>query len=309
MKTLQDLARDYLDYERVLNFSPMTLRKRYYTLQGFLRWLEKTYDLRTPERLYARHLEGWLKSLHEHRTFRGTPLKARGINHTIVDVRAFLKRLVALGHVPHALLDALPYLRTPNLLSDSVLTDAQVRTLLDRVDLTDPIGYRNRTLLELMYSSALRALEVLALDPSAIDFQQGTARVMGKGRKERMVPIGKTALHFLETYLKAIRPYLLKDPDELALFLTHDGRRLCYRTLLQIVRRASPPELKMRVTPHTFRRSCATEMLRGGANMYHVKELLGHQTLDTLQHYARLTIEDLKKAHRKYHPRERTTPV
>jgi integrase/recombinase XerC len=167
-------------------------------------------------------------------------------------------------------------------------------------------GYRNRALLELLYSSGIRAAELLGLDLADLDFAGRTAMVMGKGRKQRVVPFGSTAARFLETYIKAIRPHFLSDASQSALFLDNAGRRLPYHSLRRIVHACSEGSgLDINVTPHTLRRSCTTELLRSGANMYHVKELLGHESLDTLKHYARLTITDLKRTHQRCHPRER----
>ena len=129
--------------------------------------------------------------------------------------------------------------------------------------------------------------------------------------------IGRTALGLVESYLKGVRPFLArlspegedgpaKGPEEQALFLDEGGKRLPYYTLLRIVHAAAKRAgAAANVTPHTFRRSCTTELLRGGAGMYHVKELLGHESLETLKHYAKLTIADLKATHEKCHPRER----
>jgi site-specific recombinase XerD len=161
-------------------------------------------------------------------------------------------------------------------------------------------------MLELLYTSGIRAAELLGLNVSDVDLRQGTALVMGKGRKQRVVPIGKTARRFLEGYLAAVRPHLARNPAERALFLDERGRRYPYHRLRRFMRVcADRARLEGQVTPHTFRRSCTTEMLRAGAGMYHLKELLGHESLDTLQHYARLTIVDLKKTHQMCHPRER----
>ena len=130
--------------------------------------------------------------------------------------------------------------------------------------------------------------------------------VTGKGNKQRVVAIGKTALKYLESYVLAIRPYLLKRRSEKALFLTlRGGKRFKYRSLLKYVHSYAEGADLDDVTPHTFRRSCTTELIRSGANMYHVKELLGHESLDTLVHYTKLTIIDLKKTHEKCHPREK----
>ena len=103
-----------------------------------------------------------------------------------------------------------------------------------------------------------------------------------------------------------MRPHLLANAAETALFLDANGRPLAYHSLRRIVQGCREAAgLEINVTPHTFRRSCATELLRSGANMYHVKELLGHESLDTIKHYARLTISDLRKTHRKCHPRDK----
>ena len=152
----------------------------------------------------------------------------------------------------------------------------------------------------------MRAAELLALDVADVDLANATALVMGKGRKQRVVPLGKTALRLVTSYLRGVRPFLVRDAAERALWLTRDGKRLPYHTLLKRLHaHADRLALPVTVTPHTFRRSCTTELIRGGANLWHVKELLGHEHLDTLQHYAKLTIADLMKTHAKCHPRER----
>ena len=158
----------------------------------------------------------------------------------------------------------------------------------------------------MLYSTGIRVSELLGLNVRDVDLDNATAVVLGKGNKQRVVPIGKTALRLLESYLKAVRPFLLKKSDEQALFLNHAGERMPYHTVRRIVQRqAEAAGLEIKVTPHTFRRSCTTELIRGGANLYHVKEILGHENLETLKHYTKLTIEDLKKTHAKCHPRER----
>ena len=163
-----------------------------------------------------------------------------------------------------------------------------------------------RTMLEILYSSGIRIGELLGLNMQDVDFNNGTALVTGKGRKQRVVPIGRTALKYLEGYIKAVRPHQVKDKADKAIFIDEMGRRMPYFTFRKrLVESAEKLGLDVHVTAHLFRRSCTTELLRGGAGMYHVKELLGHESLDTLKHYAKLTITDLKQTHRKCHPREK----
>lgn len=309
MKTLADLLAEFLDYKRSMKQSGHTIATSAGNVRAFLRQLEKESFVQTADQLRPRHLEAWLKSLHVHRTTKGLPLKPRSINKRIEAVRTFLKYLAMHGLIPRILVDQIDYVNEPKLLPTSVLHHAQVKKLIGCIRTDTPEGYRDRTLFEVLYSTGIRAAEILGLDVPHVDLKNATALVTGKGNKQRVVPVGRTALRYIETYIRAVRPFLLRDPHEAALFLNRQGRRLPYFTFLRLVHvHADRAGLDIHVTPHTFRRSCATEMLRGGANMYHVKELLGHETLQTLQHYAKLTIDDLKKTHEQTHPRERENP-
>lgn len=305
IKTLSSHLADYLDYLKAINYSEHTSATVRRNNRRWLMWLEKCHQIETADQLRKEHLESWQKHLAAWQTHKGTPLKAKSINRSIDTARSFLKYLAIHGYVTNTLVDGLRYVKEPQMLPGSVLTHVEMKKLLSHVDTTTPEGYRNRAMLELLYTTGVRIGEMLALDVEDVDLALGTARVLGKGKKERIVPVGKTALKFIESYLVAVRPFLLTDKSERALFV-HRGRRLLYQIFLRMVHTAADrAKLEKHVSPHTFRRSCTTELIRGGANMYHVKELLGHESLATLKHYARLTILDLKKTHEKCHPRER----
>ena len=200
--------------------------------------------------------------------------------------------------VQRGFLDALQLVKEPSLLPTSVLTHAQVKRLLASIPTDDPCGYRDRAMLELLYSSGIRINELLTLKIADVNFENATAVVTGKGNKQRVVPIGRTALRYLRTYMVAVRPYVCYDRANPILFLGRNDKQVDYQAVLKMIHaHARAAGLDMNVTPHTFRRSCTTEMLRGGAGMYHIKEMLGHESLDTLKHYAKLTIIDLKNAH------------
>jgi site-specific recombinase XerD len=309
MTTLWHLMEEYLERRKALNFSNWTLRQCRYNLRRFLRWLASTAEVKAPDRIRRSHLETWQRHLAGMTTSKGRPLKAGSVNKQVENLRGFLKHLASHGYVPPGLTEAIELVKEPKLLPGSVLTHQQMRRLLEAVPTGDAEGYRFRTMLELLYSSGIRAAELLGLDVGDVDFRQDTALVTGKGQKQRVVPFGKTARRYLEGYIGAVRPHLLRDRTEKALFLDEQGRRFPYHRLRRLVHAyAAKAGLDGPITPHTFRRSCTTEMLRAGAGMYHVKELLGHESLDTLQHYARLTILDLKKTHRQCHPRERDDP-
>jgi site-specific recombinase XerD len=303
--TLQEILVEYLEQLKARRFSPCTMRQNRYGIGLFLRWVEQAHGVRTADRLRRSHLEAWQRHVAAE-TFKGRPLKPRSVNKRVETLKNLLRFMGAKGYAGRHLEEAVEYVKEPKVLPGSVLNHAQARRMLEAVATDTPAGYGNRTMLELLYTSGIRAAELLGLDVGDVDFPNGTARVTGKGQKERVVPIGRTALGLLENYVKGVRPFLAKGPEERALFLDEQGKRMPYYTLRRMVHAAARQVgAPVTVTPHTFRRSCTTELLRGGAGMYHVKELLGHESLDTLQHYAKLTINDLKKEHQRCHPRER----
>jgi len=305
MKTLNDLLDAFILHGRSRNMSPATLRSRRYNIESFIRWAHD-HDVYSIDRVSKSLLGQWTRSLTGRRTTKGLPLKPRSINKQIESLRSFIAWLVRQGYIQSHLLETLEYIKEPQLLPTSVLTHAQMKKLLRQVPGSSSETYRDRCLLELLYSTGARISEILGLDLGDIDLKNRTALLMGKGRKQRVVPIGETATRYLESYLRAVRPFLLREQDQQAVFLQGEGNRLAYHAVRKIIKRyADAARLDIVVTAHTFRRSCTTELLRNGGNMYHIKELLGHENLDTLKHYAKLTIADLKATHKQCHPREK----
>lgn len=309
MTTLQDLLDTYTEHLRAVGMSANTVRGSVYNVRSFLRWLSVHHQTHTADRLRRSMCDDWQKHLAAWRTTKGRPLKPRSINKQVECVRGFLKYLVRRGYVQAALVESLQYVKEPKTLPTSVLTHAQVKKLLGVIDTGSPEGYRDRAMLEVLYSTGIRVGELMGLNVEDVDYHNRTMIVTGKGDKQRVVPVGKTALRYTESYLTAVRPFLLRDRTEQAVFLDAQGKRLPYHVFRRLVHKyADAVGIAVNVTPHTFRRSCTTELLRSGANMYHVKELLGHESLDTLKHYAKLTITDLRDTHRKCHPREHGKP-
>jgi len=305
--TLRDLLDAFLVHGRTRNFRPRTIDSYRTECMRFLDWVEARHGVTTADRLRRSQLDAWLRHLANHRTPRGLPLTIKTVRMRIAVLRTFLKYLAARGYILGSLPDALVAPREPQTLPLSVLTHAQVKKLLASVRTGTPLGVRDRAILELLYTSGIRACEILALDVGDVDLHAGTAKVTGKGGKERVVPIGKSALRWIESYIQGVRPFVtIDDPDEQALFISYQGTRFKYSGFRRMVHiHADRLGFDVNVSPHTFRRSCTTELIRGGANMYHVKELLGHESLEMLKPYTKLTIQDLKKTHERTHPRER----
>jgi integrase/recombinase XerC/integrase/recombinase XerD len=185
-----------------------------------------------------------------------------------------------------------------------VLSVEQVRSLLERIPARTPLELRDRAMLELAYSCGLRCEEIVNLDVGALDFETEQIRVLGKGSKERLLPVGEPAQLALQRYAERGRHALLSDPREPALFLSKSGRRLSNSDITRrLARWVSEAALAAGVSPHSLRHSFATHLLEGGADLRAIQELLGHASISTTQVYTRVDAARLRDAYAATHPR------
>lgn len=186
-----------------------------------------------------------------------------------------------------------------------VLTIDEMQRLLAQPNLSLPSQVRNRAIMEVLYSTAIRLDELIHLEVYHVDLQDKVLYVRrGKGSRQRVVPLGNTAIFYLNEYLVHIRPgYVKKDAKEQKLFLTVSGKPLSPNSIRYFLRNyRNAAKIKKQVSPHTFRRTCATHMLQQGADIRYVQKLLGHRYLRTTQIYTRIVPIDIKKIHIKTHP-------
>jgi integrase/recombinase XerD len=184
------------------------------------------------------------------------------------------------------------------------LTPTQVETLLEAPDLDRPLGLRDRAILELMYATGLRASEVIGLRTEGLDMDLGIVRVMGKGKKERLVPLGKVARGWIERYLAETRERLTRGRPAPTLFVNHRGRTLSRMGLWGIVRRhAVTAGVERVLTPHVLRHSFASHLLERGADLRSLQAMLGHADISTTQIYTHVTRERLRQLYDQFHPR------
>jgi integrase/recombinase XerD len=185
-----------------------------------------------------------------------------------------------------------------------VLTRGEIERLLSQPRGTEPVALRDRALLELMYACGLRASEAITLEIADVDLEDGVLRARGKGSKERVVPVGQSALKAARAYLERGRPGLVKARPERALFVNFRGAGLTRQGLYKIVRRhAETAGLATRMSPHTLRHTFATHLLAGGCDLRSVQEMLGHADVATTQLYTHLSSERLKDVYFRAHPR------
>lgn len=187
----------------------------------------------------------------------------------------------------------------------TVLSPASVTKLLESPDASTHMGRRDRAALETLYATGCRASEVAGLRPLDVDLRGGTVRCVGKGNKQRIVPLGSRAREAISAYLEQTRPFLVRRrPQTESVFVTRYGRPLSRVGLWNLVKtHARASCITGKVSPHTLRHSFATHMLAGGADLRVVQELLGHASIATTQIYTRVEMSRLLEVHQKYHPR------
>jgi integrase/recombinase XerD len=222
----------------------------------------------------------------------------------IASIRAFhhfLLREKAVDHDPTVHIESPQHERS----LPKVLSMEEVEILLDSPKLTDHFGYRDKAMLEMMYATGIRVSELIGLTLSDVHLTMGFVRCMGKGSKERIIPIGKTASDAIEQYLEKGRPKLAskKHKDD-SLFLNHHGKGLSRQGFWKILKRlATEAGIEKELTPHTMRHSFATHLLENGADLRAVQEMLGHADISTTQIYTHVTKTRLKDVYTKFHPR------
>lgn len=276
--------------------SPNTLDAYSRDLLNFVDFADK-HRLADPEDINPNHILEWLKSL------RDSGLSARSTARKLSALRSFFRFLTeeySLKSTPLAVInnpkigDYLP----------RVLSVSEVDALLEQPDVTRPIGLRDRALLEVTYACGLRASEAVGLKLNQVDTKLGYVRIIGKGNKERIVPMGEIAIEWLTRYLKSGRPKFLGKRASYFIFVGRAGRPITRQRFWQLIKQYSRSAgINRDISPHILRHSFATHLLERGADLRVVQMLLGHADISTTQIYTHLDIEHLRTIHRKYHPR------
>ena len=296
----------YVNRLDALQFSKSTVDGRRRLLNLFGRYAREM-GVHGPEGIGPGILRAYLFYRREASNSMGRKDSPNTLNLHFLAVRKFLEFLSLEGLVPEKLVRAIEYVKVPRGLPKDIPTDAEVRRILATADLSRTTGFRDRAILEFMYSTAMRRQEVADVRMEDVDFSERFVRIeSGKGGKGRVVPLGRVAGEWLRAYLLAVRSEMLRSkPDPGWLFVTKSGNKMDGNMLREVVVKAAKRAgiKDKRITPHALRRACATEMIKREANVYMVKELLGHADLSTMDAYVKLLIVDLKEAHRKYHHR------
>ncbi len=292
-----DYRREFLNYLRVeKGLSANTIEAYGRDVGKYLDYL-KSRRVASPEDVEHKTVTAFLAL--EKKRGLGPASLAREVS----SVRQFHLFLVNEEHTSHLPTSELRTPRKPQRLPRA-LSQAEAVRLLEQPMLADAAGLRDRAMLELLYATGMRVSELTSLDLNDLDFEQAEVRVMGKGSKERLVPLGATASDCVERYLKFGRSRLLAGRSQRAVFLNARGGRLGRGGVWRIIKKyAERVGLGEHLTPHTLRHSFATHLLENGADLRYIQELLGHASISTTQIYTHVSREKIKEIYMQAHPR------
>jgi integrase/recombinase XerD len=251
-----------------------------------------------PQQLQLKDLQDFVKWVNE------LGMSARTQARVISGVKAFYKYLILENMIRE---DPTELLESPKIgrkLPDTLSVE-EIDHIISAIDRSKPEGERNKAMLETLYSSGLRVSELINLRISGIYFKEGFIRIIGKGNKERIVPIGSIAIKYIKIYLDDVRIHMpVKKGSEDILFLNRRGSMLSRNMIFMIIKDlVIKIGLKKKISPHTFRHSFATHLIEGGADLRAVQEMLGHESITTTEIYLHLNREYLRDTIMKYHPR------
>jgi integrase/recombinase XerD len=300
---LEAFLLEYLNWMQVKNYSPYTTRNRRIHLQFFLAWCDDR-GLAEPSEITRPVLERYQRFLFYYRKKNGQPLSFRTQHACLVPLRVWFRWMARQNYVLHNPAADLELPRIGYRLPKHVLTAAETEQVLAQPDIRDPLGLRDRALLETLYSTGMRRMEVIHLKLYDLDLDRGAVTIrQGKGKKDRVVPIGERAVAWVEKYMNDARPKLVVEPDSGSVFLTAEGEPFSLDHMTFTVRNhVAAAKLGKMGACHLLRHTMATLMLEGGADIRFIQEMLGHSKLSSTQMYTQVSIRMLKQIHTATHP-------
>ena len=292
MNKLSDLITEFLRYLLIdKGYSENTIESYKRDLNKFLEYNKNT----SIDNISNEDLKKYIKYLNDN------GLNEKSIARNISSLKSFYKFLVISKYISSNTSDSL-YLPKIKKSLPSTLTEEEVMSLLD-IDLTDNFSYRNKAMLELLYATGLRVSELINLKLQDIDFSQDIIRTFGKGSKERIIPIGDYAREYLEKYIYEYRSSMLKKDNNEYIFLNNHGKQMTRQGFFKIIKKiAKEKGINKELSPHTLRHSFASHLLKYGADLRTIQELLGHSDISTTQIYTHITNEELKQNYNEFHP-------
>jgi len=302
-ESLYHYLQRFLAWQREKNYSEKTIEGREVYLRYFIAWCDER-GLCRPNEITKPIIERYQRYLFLYRKKDGEPLSTRSQHTRITPVRAYFKWLTRQNYILYNPASDLELPRLEKRLPKHILTVSEVESILRQPDMATLTGLRDRAILETLYSTGIRRMEAINLKVFDLDAERGTLMVrQGKGKKDRMLPIGERALKWVEKYRDEARGELATNADDGTLFLTHLGEAFTPNRLTQLVRDyVDAANINKRGSCHLFRHTMATLMLENGADVRFIQAMLGHVSLETTQIYTQVSIRKLKDIHTATHP-------
>jgi integrase/recombinase XerD len=300
---LPAMALAFLDALRVQGYSEETARTWGKQLRGFIAWCEER-SLSRPSEVTRTILERYQRHLHQQRKANGAPLSAASQNVRLTAIKRWFHWLAKHHHVLFNPASELESVRLGQRLPKAILTAEEAERVLARPDVTDPVGLRDRAILEALYSTGMRRMELAGLAVTDLDRSRGVVMIrLGKFAKDRLVPIGERAISWVERYLAEARPRLVREAGDPILFQSRQGGGIGLAALSHLVSGyVLAAGIGKEGACHLFRHTMATLMLENGADLRVIQEILGHASIRATQVYTHLSIGRLKQVHAATHP-------
>jgi integrase/recombinase XerD len=296
-------VRHFIAHIEARGYSVNTLKNRTFSLSEFVTWCaERSLD--DPKDITRPILERYRRHLFHLRKPDGAPLSFSTQHSRLVAVKGFFKWATREGHLPSNPASELEMPKLHRRLPRHILTVAEVERLMAQTALHGEIGIRDRAIIETLYSTGMRRMELVNLSVYDVDLANGTVLIReGKGKKDRLIPIGERACTWIEHYREEVRPQYVTEPDDGTLFLTEYGEPLHNNRLSGLVRKyLDAAGVTKPGSCHLFRHTMATLMLENGADIRFIQSMLGHAQLSTTEIYTHVSIRKLKEIHTATHP-------
>lgn len=301
----------YFKHLEVLNYSAQTVISSRWRLKPFMAYLE-SLGINEPQAITPAIVRNYQTFLFSQINTHGRQNNVSYRNLLLLTAKGFIRFLFEEGTLSEDPGKEVEYAIEAKRLPRNVLTEFEMKKLLNTPDKTTVLGYRDKTILEVFYSSGIRRSELINLRLNDVDLDGGTLRInAGKGDKDRVVPIGKIASRYLKHYIQEVRAYLVKDHSGDYVFLSREGNEISKCMLgLRLKEYAKQAGIEKDISVHTLRATCATHCIQGKKRKEqmhprYLMELLGHNSMESLNPYLSVSIVDLKEAHARCHPRER----
>lgn len=293
----------YLEYRAIRGSTPQGLWNVERYLRDFIAWCDSR-GIERPHEVTRPILETYQRYLYHYRKKDGQPLSLTSQRGKIVPLKGYFKWLARNNHILHNPASELEIPKMTRRLPKHVLSVEEVESVMRQADTGDPLGVRDRAVMEVLYSTGMRRMEIAQLKVQDIDAPRGTVLIrQGKGRKDRLIPIGQRALYWVDRYLAQVRLHLVAGSDDGTLFLTQLGEPFNYGWLSRMVSRyIGAASIGKTGACHLFRHTMATQMLENGCDIRFIQAMLGHSELSTTEIYTQVAIRMLKQVHAATHP-------